>query len=517
MGMTEKTIGVHQRSSAVGFFARIRQAWNTLVSGDTAIAKAKETLAPTLFANLMAGDAEDPTFRRLTSPHTIRDLNPVMQQRMQQIAFYVRATTPFGKRIVEVISDYVVGEGFTPAAKDPRVQQVVDRFWNDEVNNMRRQLRDWCDELTTFGELSIPAVVNPVDGFVRLGYLDPQMLDAVEYGTLSTGNDVLEMTTFPIALRMRSTPQESESRRLTLIRTEEDPLSSDFGQLCGQCFYWAINKAKGASRGLSELFALTDWIDVFDQMIFDYADKVRFLNAFVWDYTVKGAGAEEVEKWKKELTKNPRRQGGVQVHNDQVEIKAQTPTLQGADMSEAIRTVKLYGLGGVGLPAWFFADPIDANRSTADEMTGPTGKKLTERQNQLKAAVLQVLNFVVQQAIYKGVLPQGIDTTIALQVPDLMIKDLERAAVTLGAVTTALSTGQENGWIQSETAARGFHVVLSQIGVEVNSKDEFQLAQEEKKQRDQEHAQLMPRQASQADPTKQLQGGDQGGDGRRVQ
>jgi hypothetical protein len=322
------------------------------------------------------------------------------------------------------------------------------------------------------------------------------MLDAVEYGTLSTGNDVLEMTTFAIALRMRSTPQEAESRRLTLIRTDEDPLSPEFGQLSGQCFYWAINKAKGASRGLSELFALTDWIDVFDQMIFDYADKVRFLNAFVWDYTVKGAGAEDVEKWKKELTKNPPRQGGVQVHNDQVEIKAQTPMLQGADMSEAIRTVKLYGLGGMGLPAWFFADPVDANRSTADEMTGPTGKKLTERQNQLKCAVLQVLNFVVQQAIYKGVLPQGVDTTIALQVPDLMIKDLERAAVTLGAVTTALATGQENGWIQSETAARGFHVVLSQIGVEVNSKDEFALAQAEKKQRDEANTQIVPGQSN---------------------
>ncbi|HET7872821.1 MAG TPA: hypothetical protein VFL42_09950, partial [Terriglobales bacterium] len=232
-----------QQLVASNFFARIRQAWSTLTgqsAGEDAyapIVKAKETLAPTLFANLVAGDAEDATFRRLTSPHTIRDLNPVMQQRMQQVAFFLRATTPFGKRIVEVISDYVVGEGFTPIARDARVQQVVDRFWNDEVNNMRRQLRDWCDELTTFGELSIPAAVNPVDGFVRLGYLDPQMLDAVEYGKLSTGNDVLEMTTFPIALRMRSTPQESESRRLTLIRTDEDPTSTEFGQLSGQCFY----------------------------------------------------------------------------------------------------------------------------------------------------------------------------------------------------------------------------------------------------------------------------------------
>jgi hypothetical protein len=487
-----------------------RQAAIQESATSTALVKTKESIAPQLFA-MLGSDGEDPSFRRLTSPHTIRDLNPVMQLRMQQIAFYLRATTPFGKRIVEVISDYVVGEGFTPAAKDERVQAVLDRFWNDEVNCMKRALRDWCDELTTFGELCIPATVNPVDGFVRMGYVDPQMLDAIEYGTISTGAGAPEMTTFPIAVRLRRDTYDVASRRITLVRTDENVGSATVGQLTGDCFYWPINKAKGASRGLSELFALADWIDVFDQMIFDYADKVRFLNAFVWDYTVKGGDDAAVEKFKKKVTQNPPRQGGVQVHNDQVEIKAQVPSMQGADMSEAIRAVKLYGLGGAGLPAWFFADPTDSNRSTADEMTGPTGKKLTERQNQLKGAVLQVLTFVVQQAIYCGVLPEGVDTTISLQVPDLMIKDLQKAATTLGAVVNALSIMEENGWITGETAARGSHVVLSQIGMDVESKDEYAKAQQEKKARDAARSQLVPDQSSLAKALTQIEGAQPSG------
>jgi hypothetical protein len=454
--------------------------------------KTKEALVPTLFG--LMGDTEDPTYKRLTSPNSLRDLNPVMHLRMQQIAFFLRATTPFGKRIVEVISDYVVGEGFTPTANDERVQEVIDRFWKDPINRMSQQengesnVSDYCDELTTFGELCVPVTVNPVDGFVRLGYIDPQRIEAVEYATLNATNiDVAdapqEETAFPIAVRLRRRFNEPEGRRLEIIRVDEDPNSPTFGQLKGDCFYWAINKAKGASRGLSELFALADWIDVFDQMIFDYADKVRFLNAFVWDYTIKGADEPTVKKYVKELTQNPPRQGGVQVHNDQVEIKAQVPSMQGADMSEAVRTVKLYGLGGAGLPAWFFADPIDANRNTAEEMTGPTGKKLTRRQNHARGAIWQILSFVVQQAIYHGVLPEKIDTTVKIQTPDLMIKDLQKAGTTLGAVSNALSVGEENGWIQSETAARGFHVVLSQIGIDVDSKAEFQQAQKEKQQR----------------------------------
>jgi len=82
---------------------------------------------------------------------------------------------------------------------------------------------------------------------------------------------------------------------------------------------------------------LADWIDVFDQMVFDYADRLRFLNAFVWDYTIKGADPKMVEAFKAELLKSPPRQGGVQVHNDQITIAAATPDLKGADMSEAAR------------------------------------------------------------------------------------------------------------------------------------------------------------------------------------
>jgi hypothetical protein len=57
--------------------------------------------------------------------------------------------------------------------------------------------------------------------------------------------------------------------------------------------------------------------------------------------------------------------------------------------------VKLYGLGGAGLPAWFFADPVDANRSTAQEMSGPTGKKIESRQGAFGELLGGVIDFVI--------------------------------------------------------------------------------------------------------------------------
>ena len=60
---------------------------------------AAEALQPQLFS-LTSGDGEDPGFRRITSLPTLRDLNPMMHDRMQQVCYYLRVTTPFGKRIV---------------------------------------------------------------------------------------------------------------------------------------------------------------------------------------------------------------------------------------------------------------------------------------------------------------------------------------------------------------------------------------------------------------------------------
>lgn len=404
--------------------ARRAASREALARNGAELKRTQEALAPQLFS-LAGGDPEDAKFRRITSPSTLRDLNPLMHERMQQVCFFLAVTTPFGKRIVEVITSYVVGEGFKAVAEDASVQGILDRFWKDPVNDLDQNLRAWTSELTIFGE-----------------------------------------------------PGHA-GRRLRIIRRDEDPDSPTFGQLAGDCFYFALNKAKSASRGISELFSLADWIDVFDQMVFDFADKVRFLNAFVWHYVVKGADEKQVEEFKKKVTKSPPRQGGVQVTNDQVEIEARTPQFHGADMHESARMVKLYGLGGAGLPAWFFADPVDANRSTAQEMEGPTGKKLTDRQNVTKAAVARILEFALEQATAHGVLPGSANLAWNLQVPDLSVKDLARASGTLQVTGNALAVAEDRGWIRAETAARAFHLVLSQLGVEVDSQREFQAAQEE--------------------------------------
>jgi len=443
---------------------------------------AAEAVAPQLFT-LTTGDGEDPGFRRITSLATLRDLNPLMHDRMLQVCYFLAVTTPFGKRIVEILTDYTLGKGMRVTAKDPRVQQVIDDFWNDEVNDMDANVESWCDEKTIFGELCVPVAVNPVSGKVRLGYIDPMNIDTIQFAEMATADGTASINV-PFAVRLRREVGEVLQKPMLLIRRVEDPNDENFGRLNGECFYWTLNKVKSASRGFSELFALADWVDLFDQMIFDFGDKVRFLNSFVWHYTLNGADGTKVDEYKNKLTKDPPRQGGVMVTNDQVKIEAQTPDFKGQDMAAGAGMVKKYGLGGAGIPPVLMGDGDDANRASALEMNAPFTKKIQKRQNLLSRCIKAVLNFVLDRAIGAGVLPAGVDLTYTIEFPEIAVKDLEKGAQTLQGGAIALSTGQQEGWVTGQTAARAFHTLLSEIGVDIDdSQEEYQAAQQEKQDR----------------------------------
>jgi hypothetical protein len=439
----------------------------------------KEAIQPSIFSLTSGDDDTDYQFRRITSPQTLRDLNPLMHDRMQQVCFFLAVTTPFGKRIVEIITSYVVGERFKVICEDPKAQEVIDKFWDDDINCMGTRCQSMCNELTTFGEFCTPVSVNPVDGFVRLGYIDPMQIESIQYGKMNIGGGD-QIVAFPVNVVLRKEVGIPEQRVLSIIRREEDITSPSWGYLSGETFYFAINKAMSASRGISELFSLADWIDVFDQMIFDFADKVRFLNSYVWHYTLTGADQKQTDAYSKEITQNPPRQGTVFVSNEKVSVDAKTPDFKGADMSAGAEMVKKYGIGGAGLPDWFFGDSGSGNRSTAAEMQGPTGKKLTMRQQHQVDCIKRLTGFVLEQAQLHGALGKNVNLAHTIEVPELLVRDLSGAANVLTGATQAVAEAEDRGWVQGETAARIFHMLIGQLGTEIDdSKAEYEAAQQQ--------------------------------------
>jgi hypothetical protein len=128
---------------------------------------------------------------------------------------------------------------------------------------------------------------------------------------------------------------------------------------------------------------------------------------------------------------------------------------------------------------------------------------LTNKQNVMKRTVSAIVAYVIDQAVAHGVLSESMDLTWKLQVPDLSVRDTGTAATALQTITNASAIAEDRGWIRGETAARVFHSVLTQVGVEVDA-DEYGLAQQEKQERQAQDVNGLDPQKNLADALKRL-------------
>jgi len=421
-----------------------------------------------LFGNDPQGYRPIGAYRGLGTGHAPRDLMPPMHARMQQVAYYLYLVNPLAHRIVEHTKNYVVGDGAVVKAESTAAQRVIDAFWQDPVNRVDVTLPEIVKELTIFGEQCWLAAVNPVSGRVRLGYLDPGEIEAVEWGEigLDVGEEGPTAVSIPVAVWRRPAAGEKNARRFRIVRMDEDPESGTHGRLTGECFYFAINKARSASRGVSDLFAIGDYLDGYDKMLFGLIDRVGFSNAFIWDVLLKGATEEQIQDWLKD--QRAPRPGSVRAHNEQVEWKAVAPTLHAHDFNEAARTIKNMNLAGAGFPEHWFADGGNANRATALEMGGPSLRMLLERQGYVGFMLRALLEFVLDQAVAAGTLAETESRRFQVQMPEMSVQDMARAAEALAQVGKTVVELRRAELIDAETAQQMIASVAVQLNVEMD-------------------------------------------------
>ena len=97
-------------------------------------------------------------------------------------------------------------------------------------------------------------------------------------------------------------------------------------------------------RGRSSYLSVADWLDVYEQFLFDYSDKWPQFNSFVWDMKVEGGDNSAIQE---QLNNFSKKSGSVFGHNEKVSLNAITPDLKSADAAEGARSEIIYwGDGG---------------------------------------------------------------------------------------------------------------------------------------------------------------------------
>jgi hypothetical protein len=131
-------------------------------------------------------------------------------------------------------------------------------------------------------------------------------------------------------------------------------------------------------------------------------------------------------------------------------------------------------LAGAGFPEHWFADGGNVNRATALEMGDPTLRTLLERQGFVSFMIRELIEFVIDQAVAAGVVPEDADRRFTVEMPEMSMRDLGKAALALSQVSTAAIELERCGLIDRDTAQRLIARTAIQFGVEMKSENRGQ-------------------------------------------
>lgn len=425
-----------------------------------------------------AFDDEDRGWRTVGGNPQRRDLSPISQEQMQKLAAYLWETNLLANRLVELPLAYLLAEGVRLTCADPEHQKWLDDFWRDPINKMDLRLPTFARELSLFGEQCLPTYVNEINGQVRLGYLDPSLIRNV---VMDPGNAAQEIGVTTIA------DQAGAVRRFrVVVRGEDEELFAAEARALratfdsGDAFYFAVNKFAAGRRGRSDLIAQMDWLDGYDEFLFDELERGIDINAFIWDVKLTGADQEEVKRRAAEMSKPGR--GAVRVHNEQEEWSAQAPDLKSVDRAETARMFRNHALGGASIPEHFFGGGGDVNRSTGDSMSDPFFKVATMRQTFLRHMLQEMGHYVLyQRARAAGQMPDWGDEAWCVQAafPEMVTKDVTKLSAALAACVTAVASALAERLITRKTALKIIATAAKRMDIEIDAEAELAAVEEE--------------------------------------
>ena len=450
---------------------RITEALSRFVASNT-LAEAAGALPMGTFAAI---DQDEHLFRRLTE-HT-RDLGGLTLERQREIAYHLTDSNPFAKRVIQLGRDFVVGDAgkWTIVAEDEKILDLLNTHWHDPFNRWPAKLESRVRELAMAGEQCYTAKTGP-DGIVRLGYVDPGYIvavkpDADNYEILDEVHLKKKAPGDPDR-KLKVINYSMEQKRLVGASPDEEGKDKKY---IGSCFFWKLNAPINATRGRSDLFALSDALDMLDRFHFNRMERAALINNFFWDVTVEGMGKEELEAFAK--SQKPPRPGNVRFHNPQVKWEAVAPNLGGQDASAEGLMMQTPVLVGAGFPRhWLMGTGEDANRASAYEMSDPPMRMLNTRQLFVVGMIKLVFRYQIDEANALGKLP-GVKPddlyNYGLEVPEIAKRDVVKLSGALESMGRTLVIGIGE-FMSRETAIRQYAFVSSQLGYDIDAEEEIE-------------------------------------------
>ncbi len=408
---------------------------------------------------------DDIQWRRLTG-NSVRELPVATWQRQVEICYWLWKTNPLANWIVEILAALTAGKGFTYTAKNPDVKKIMDDFWYDAINRMDIKLEQKVRELSIFGLQCWPVFRSEQTGRIRLGMVDPGQV--VQVVADPENAEVL----IGVAVQNIETGKERKLKTI-LIGETETVISQSAKDLRdkytdGECFLIAINRVSNDPYGTSDLFAIADWLNEYEEFVFATAEKAKKQNNFIYDVTVQNADDKQCDAMARQFARNP--DGAVRVHNEKVTWQAVAPNLKSVEMKEAAGVFRLHIISSKCIPPHWYGGAMDVNRAAAKEGNEPMKALIDARQNLVKFILETMFTTAIQGAIDAGYLhvPEDEAFDFAVQKPETMERDVSLVSGAVKDLTAAIVAAETQGLIDEPTAVKMFAHISDLIGFEIH-------------------------------------------------
>lgn len=371
---------------------------------------------------------------------------------------------PLIKRAVNTQTTYVFGQGMTITAADG-VKGVVGDFWDDPKNrteltgHQARMMKE--TELQLLANIFFVFFVNPTTGKVRIRSIPEVQVESILYNPEDSKEPWYYLRTWAEPKKVGAATAKTKSALYPDYRYNPKggyPTSVKVGAanvpvMPHSVYHVKVNCLSDMDFGVSEVYAATDWAKAYKEFLEDWATLVKSLSKFAWR-AVSRSGKPGLDALKAGMQAEavvPEGVGRVLATGTDTTISPISKAGATTGVEDGRRLLLMVS-AATGIFEHYFGDPSTGNLATASAMERPMELMFRDRQTLWADIIVDILQFVVDQAIDAGVLAGNvsysdegereitteIDRTIAVTFPDILEKDV---AAKVGAIVQATTLG----------------------------------------------------------------------------
>jgi hypothetical protein len=336
---------------------------------------------------------------------------------------------PIARRIVKLVSMFVVGEGITIKSDHKATDDYLQLWWNHPLNKLGRQCVNFMDEATRSGNLFFLCTPDQATGMLYIRAVPADQVSEI----ITAPNDIRQELAYqPVDV----TAEPWEAYRPWTI--DNRPSFTVNGPSSPFMLHYAFNQPVGVAWGEPDLAPMLPWIGRYSAWLEDRARLNRYRNAFLFIWKRKWGSEAERQAKDSQLAASPPQPGTWLLLDPEETIEMPTPNLDSADAErDGLALKKMIALGA-GVPTHYLAEPESSTRTTAEAAGTPTFRGLEQTQQ----FFLDILSEIAQIAVdFRKQYDRRVNPSSKIEAigPDITERDNSQLALAVSRIYPAMS------------------------------------------------------------------------------